>query len=440
MNSGFNITDSFFASFESEYVEIGHSRRFRYSKTRIHGELLFVKEPTEEFSQDLITIEALKKEFLLGFSLNHPGIVRYYSLENNRLLEEYIEGKTLRQLLEQDDLRLYKKKFIRDLAREILEALKYIHAKGIAHLDLKPENIMVANLGNRIKIIDLSCAESLSGYSTPGYTQEYQAPEQVVGQGNISTDIYQLGLILREITQGKREEREWKKFISKSTANHPDNRFSNAEEALKALPSEAKFNYKWISTSLLSIIVGGFIAIIVTNPIDHKTEKEDTFQVEDLSAEDNPRNASGIDKQQKQINPPDSKIYQSIDPTHSSTQEIERNLSKMIENKLDALFSVKVTPMYEKMMADKIYKEKDGISKEFIDSYSKELKNLTSYGEELKVEYPDQSFFIEERIVRTFETKTSKMLLNLYPRQDMQPVRKTENVVTPEDVDSIHRN
>lgn len=418
MNSGFNITDSFFASFESEYVEIGHSRRFRYSKTRIHGELLFVKEPTEEFSQDLITIEALKKEFLLGFRLNHPGIVRYYSLENNRLLEEYIEGKTLRQLLEQDDLRLYKKKFIRNLAREILEALKYIHAKGIAHLDLKPENIMVANLGNRIKIIDLSCAESLSGYSTPGYTQEYQAPEQVVGQGNISTDIYQLGLILREITQGKRGEREWKKFISKSTANHPDNRFSNAEEALKALkalPSEAKFNYKWISTALLPIIVGGFIAIMVTKPIVHKTEKEDTFPVEDLPAEENPQNASGFDKQQKQINPPDSKIYQSIDPTHSSTQEIERNLSKMIENKLDALFSVKVTPMYEKMMTDENYKHTKWRSREFIDSYSKELNNLMAYGEELKAEYPDQAFFIDEKIVKIFETKTSIMLLNLYP-------------------------
>ena len=440
MDSGFNITDSFFASFEGEYVEIGHSRRFRYSKTRIHGELLFVKEPTQEYSHDLITIEALKKEFLLGFSLNHPGIVRYYSLENNRLLEEYIEGKTLRQLLDEDDLRLYKKEFVRDLTRQILEALKYIHAKGIAHLDLKPENIIVTNLGNRIKIIDLSCAENLSGYCTPGYTQEYQAPEQISGQGNISTDIYQLGLILREITQGKREERKWKKFISKSTANHPDNRFSNAEEALKALPSETKFNYKWISAIFISIIAGGVIAIIVKDPIVHKTEKEDTFQVEDLSAAENPQNTSGFDKQQKQINLPDSKIYQSNDPTHSSTQEIERNLSKMIEKKLDALFSVKVTPMYEKMMADKTYKEKDGISKEFIDSYSKELDRVMAYGEELKTEYPDQSFFIEERIVRTFETKTSKMLSNLYSRQDMQPVRETENVVSPEDVDSIHRN
>ena len=414
MDSGFNINDSFFASFEGESVEIGNSLRFHYSKVRIHGELLFVKEPTQEYSHDLVTTEALKKEFLLGFKLNHPGFVRYYSFENNRLLEEYIEGKTLRQLIEEDNRRLYKKEFVKDLTRQILEALKYLHTLGIAHLDLKPENIMVTNIGNRIKIIDLSCAESFSGYSTPGYTQEYQAPEQVSGQGNISTDIYQLGLILREITEGKRERREWKKFISKATANHPDNRFSNAEEALKALPVELKFNYKWISIIILSIIVGGMLAVIVSEYGAHKTIDEETKTAQVLlPAIKEQEQDVEYKKREEMVRHPEMETQGSIILVHPSDEEIESMLSEKIEKKLDKLYSVKVIPMYEKMMTDENYKNRRGATQEFIDTYSKEFNNLLAYGEELKAEYPDKAAFIDEWILKTFDTKNSMMLLKL---------------------------
>lgn len=408
MDSGFNIKDSLFAFSEGEYIEIGSSLRFRYSQTRRHGELLFVKEPTEEYSEDLVTLEALRKEFLLGYGLNHPGIVRYYSLENNRLFEEYIEGKTLRQLLEEDDRRLYDKEFLRDITTQTLEALGYLHSKGIAHLDLKPENIMVSNLGNRVKIIDLSCAESVSGTSTPGFTKDYQAPEQISGKGNISSDIYQVGLILEEIIEINGKSRGWKKFISKSTANHPDNRFRNAEEALRAIPSFSKRNYKWISVLLLVFIAGGVISVVVSNPAVDKATDMETSPEQVLPAEEIvlPVETENADQPKHTTTAPASMHKPSVEDT-------ERRLSKMIDQKLDELYAPTVIPLYKKMLED--YNNKYKYEFEFREEFNKAFKQLQVYGEELKKQYPDQASYIDEKVILTYQIKTGKMMDTIYP-------------------------
>lgn len=93
----------------------------------------------------------------------------------------------------------------------VLDALEYIHAKGIIHLDIKPSNIMVEN-GSNIRLMDLGIAYThaqgaitASGLlGTPGYA----APEQylVAGQTGLPfderTDIYQLGVTLYELISG----------------------------------------------------------------------------------------------------------------------------------------------------------------------------------------------------------------------------------------------
>lgn len=421
MESDFNTREIIPPFQDGESVEIGSSSRFIYYKARRNGILHFIKSPAQEFAGDLITIESLRKEFLLGYGLNHPGFVRYFSFEDNKLYEEYIEGLTLRQMIERDDKRLYQKGFQENITRQILEALRYLHTKGILHLDLKPENIIISDIGNQIKILDLSCARSISINSTPGYTEGYEAPEQSSGKTNVSTDLYQVGLIIKELAQAAGQERKWRQFIEKATAYHPDNRFQSAEQAIKALPSPANFK-KWIIIFLPILIIGGIISIIIGSA---DTGEPETINHPAVEKELEPEIYISNERDNKTA--PNEKPSPEVKIT--SEEETEQILASKIDHKLDELYSKQVTPMYQRMMMDDEYKYRQDVSDQFMEAYSKELDNLIAYGNELKKEYPGYSSFIDEKIKTTFATKTSQMRNNLYPRRSASDLKPQEIVV-----------
>jgi len=120
---------------------------------------------------------------------------------------EYIEGQSLRAMMREPGGMPAEKAL--DIARQICEALVYMHSQGVVHRDLKPENILVTTDG-KIKIMDFGIAldESArrltwSGLSSTIGTPDYMAPEQVSGRrGDVRTDIYSLGVILYEMLTG----------------------------------------------------------------------------------------------------------------------------------------------------------------------------------------------------------------------------------------------
>lgn len=412
MDSEFNTFTSDSLFYEGNFIEIGRSERFRYFKTRRNGVVLFVKMPSEDYFHDLLTTEALKKEFLIGYGLNHPGIVRYYAYEEYRLYEEFIEGDSLQTLIENDDNRLHQKEFIENICCQILEALRYLHSNGIIHLDLKPQNIILSRHSHQVKIIDLSCAQSISDNSTTGFTKGYEAPEQLTGNINETTDIFQIGKIFEELTLIAKCQRKWRKFIEKATAYHSDHRFKTVEEAINSIPKT-----KTLFPQFLSFIIPFFIVIVFLSIWSfHKIESDSAIKKNDfielLKNEKEEHNDIITDRGIK----PTKKNIETSQSDFQKEMAIEKEIDNKINQHIDAILSKEVTPLYEKILSDKRYRKNKEISQEFNRAREKALEALIVYGEDLSEEYPERTTYIKERMLNTVEDRYSLMLLKLYPR------------------------
>lgn len=172
-------------------------------KARRKGQWFVLKALRPEFRDDLLHRELLAREFKLGRRMDHPNIVRFYSLENDKeagdcIVMEYVDGVTLTDFLKTNPSGAVRKR----LARQLLETMRYFHGLQIIHRDLKPDNVLVTRNGNNVKIIDFGLADSDDSavLKQPVGSPKYMSPEQQAGEKlDGRTDLYAAGTILREM-------------------------------------------------------------------------------------------------------------------------------------------------------------------------------------------------------------------------------------------------
>ena len=131
---------------------------------------------------------------------NHPQIPRLlaYFEENGEfyLVQEYIEGKTLAQELESQQV-LSEFQVI-NLLFQLLKILDFIHGQGVIHRDIKPKNIICRSKDNKLVLIDFGSVKEIStleNQETIIYTEGYAPTEQCQGKPSICSDIYAVGMI-----------------------------------------------------------------------------------------------------------------------------------------------------------------------------------------------------------------------------------------------------
>lgn len=147
----------------------------------------------------------LRLEAELLLSLSHPHIVRayeYFETPRVALVLETITGETLSHMLRSTRRRLAARD-VAVLGLQLCSAIRYLHAKGYLHLDLKPSNVIVQ--AGLARLIDLGIAAK-PGRGVAGIgTDLYMAPEQARGDVlTTATDVFSLGAVLYEAATGKR--------------------------------------------------------------------------------------------------------------------------------------------------------------------------------------------------------------------------------------------
>jgi serine/threonine protein kinase len=174
------------------------------------GQTVALKIPHPHLESDVVFFERFRREEKVGQRLDHPYVIKMLKPRDKSrmyIVMEYIDGRSLRAEIQEK--RTLPQERALEIARQVVEALVYMHANGVVHRDIKPENILLVG-EHGLKILDFGIALDESarrltwtGLSTTLGTPDYMAPEQVGGRrGDARTDIYSAGLLLYEMLTG----------------------------------------------------------------------------------------------------------------------------------------------------------------------------------------------------------------------------------------------
>ena len=266
-----------------------------------------VKRVKDVYANNKMIRERAKQEASLSFS--HPNLVQMIGLCEVApnygpifILSGYVAGITLDAHVKEQLNLLPQEDRIEKISNElckVLDALQYLHSRGVVHRDVKPSNIMIEN-GSVVKLMDLGIARLNGGnkYSSYGFigTPQYAAPEQILRDSdnteiNAQTDIYALGVTYYELLTGKNPfktdveaemlSRQIKmklpydkkiprsifNVILKATEKVPAKRYKSASEfkfaILDALQRSKENSIKdWVLTNWKTLL-GGIVIILI---------------------------------------------------------------------------------------------------------------------------------------------------------------------------------
>lgn len=317
--------------------------------------LLFRKVAIKTLPQDLVSDSEFTQRFMqearTASALNHPNICIIHELikeeEKHFIVMEYIEGKTLREKLN-NHCSLPTDEAL-EIILKVCDALKAAHAKHIIHRDIKPENIIISDAGS-IKIMDFGLAKlknfqevsldekralknnniKSASFKTSKSnvlgTVSYMSPEQIKNeQIDERTDIFSVGVVLFELLNGTlpftgeyeretavsilkdepkrfsesdlKQNIELEKIVHKALSKNAANRYENITElsiALKAFLDKIKTKrerkYQLIKRTVLLafFIIFIFVSYFIFNVEKNKFSKwtPEHFEHKQLTSED----------------------------------------------------------------------------------------------------------------------------------------------------------
>lgn len=274
-------------------------------------------------------------ELQAGFKVDHENVVRLYDMVRTKgliaLVNEFIDGITLEQLAENWGGRL-KPAVVKEIVLQTIRGLEAIHAQGIIHHDVKPQNILVATNGF-VKISDFgvsqdclpsnkelsesrskknTAAERLNHQQQLTGTPYYSSPEYLTdGTAGIHQDLYAVGIMMHELLHGI------PLFDTSSLANFIDSKLEHTIPPLLSI-------YPNCPTELAAIAD----RLLINDPNNrYKSTREVRLALEQLNL---PNPGIALKPTKKRKVRKKSWVDRSVDSTYHWAENLIRGLVSMI--------------------------------------------------------------------------------------------------------------
>ena len=166
-------------------------------------------------SEDAAALDRFRHELRMARRISHPHVVRTHDIgeapggggSRRFITMEYVDGWSLAQLLERRGTLPVEATLV--IGKQLCRALGVVHAQGVIHRDLKPQNVLITR-GGDVKLTDFGIAEldrpdtpESRAAGAPRGTLAYMAPEQLLGEPiDARTDLYATAAVLCECLTG----------------------------------------------------------------------------------------------------------------------------------------------------------------------------------------------------------------------------------------------
>ena len=221
-------------------------------KVRIDGRLLFMKRLRPELRNEKRFRYLFYKEFNTGKEIKSPYVVEYVDIKDDAaglcILMESISGNTLQNKLLNEPEYFLREENVSHFLQQLCQALKALHKVNVVHMDISPDNIIISQASNELKLLDLGFCLSNYDDTTPGCSPSFSAPE--ITSGNIKkidarTDIFAVGCILNFIEE-KRDAKFTgclQRIMQRCLQPSKENRYNNVDEIIAAVNSAKRRKY-----------------------------------------------------------------------------------------------------------------------------------------------------------------------------------------------------
>lgn len=249
----------------SEIQELAQGSYCRLLRAKRQGQWWVLKCLKTECASEPFYSGLLQKEYDILTRLQYPNIVRAVALEmvdslRQCIVMEYVSGVSLDAYVQETGVSRRER---RQLFLQLLDAVEYVHSQQIVHRDLKPQNILVADNGRYLKLIDfgLSDADNFAVLKQPAGTLRYVSPEQQQSAvADVRNDVYSLGVILDELHLGKRYGRVVRRCLSPA-----DGRYASVTEMRRALLRAERvtaFFRSLVALLVVCVLAGAFLQFL----------------------------------------------------------------------------------------------------------------------------------------------------------------------------------